>query len=92
MNMAWPLYSNFAMEKVEPNQHAATNSLLSLAWNSSWMISALIGGRLIEHYGFVPVMLTTISLYISVSLTILLFFRKDVNIGKSRHEDRKQEA
>ncbi|RKX17087.1 MAG: hypothetical protein DRP26_07560, partial [Candidatus Zixiibacteriota bacterium] len=49
MNMAWPLYNNFAMEKVEPNQHATTNSFLSLAWNSSWMISTLIGGRLIEY-------------------------------------------
>lgn len=84
MNMAWPLYSNFAMEKVEPNQHAATNSFLSLAWNSSWMISALIGGRLIEYYGFVPVMLVAISLYVSVSMTILLFFRKDMQIGISK--------
>ncbi len=83
MNMAWPLYNNFAMEKVEPEHHAGTNSLLSLSWNGSWMVSALIGGRIIEHYGFVPVMLTTIVLYAGVSIVALTFFRKDTGIGKA---------
>jgi MFS family permease len=83
MNMAWPLYSNFSMEKVEPQHHAGTNSLLSLSWNISWMFSSFIGGKIIEHYGFVPVMMTTIVLYASVSLSILIFFNKDKNIGKA---------
>jgi MFS family permease len=84
MNMAWPLYNNFAMEKVEPEHHAGTNSLLSLSWNISWMFSSFIGGQLIEHYGFVPVMLTTIVLYASVSTSILVFFNRDTDIGKTK--------
>ncbi len=81
MNMSWPLYNNFAMEKVEPEHHAGTNSLLSLSWNIAWMFSAYLGGQIIEHHGFVPVMLTTIGLYASVGVTILLFFKRDLNIG-----------
>lgn len=82
MLMAWPLYNNFAMEIVEPEHHAGTNSLLSLSFNTTWMFSSFIGGKIIEHYGFVPVMLATILLYIINSITILVFFRKNVNIGK----------
>jgi len=82
MNMSWPLYNHFAMEKVEPQHHAGTNSLLNFSWNLAWMFSAIIGGNLIEHHGFVPVMLATIGLYLIVSLVILAFFRKDIDIGK----------
>ncbi|MBN1422780.1 MAG: MFS transporter [Planctomycetes bacterium] len=74
MNMAWPLYNNFAMESVAPDHHAGTNSLLTLSWNAAWMVSALASGALIEAHGFVPVMLATIGIYILVSLMILLFF------------------
>jgi predicted MFS family arabinose efflux permease len=84
MNMAWPLYNNFAMEKVEPDHHAGTNSLLSLAWNISWMFSAYIGGQIIDHHGFVPVMLITIGLYALVSIGTLLLFAGDTNIGKAQ--------
>jgi len=83
MLMAWPLFNNFAMEKVAPEHHAGTNSLLSLSWNISWMFSAFIGGKVIEHYGFVPVMLSTIAFYMANSIAIMVFFRKDCKIGKA---------
>lgn len=81
MNMSWPLFNNFAMEIIEPDQHAGVNSLLMLSWNGSWMFSTLIGGQLIEHFGFVPVMLTTIFIYATVSILLLLIFKKDLNVG-----------
>ena len=81
MNMSWPLFNNFAMEIVEPDQHASVNSLLMLSWNGSWMFSTLIGGQLIEHFGFVPVMLSTICIYASVSVLLLKIFKKDLNVG-----------
>jgi MFS family permease len=84
MNMSSPLYNNFAMEKTEPEHHAGTNSLLALSWNASWMISTYVGGRLIEHHGFVPVMITTIGLYLVSSLAIFTFFRKNKEIGKAQ--------
>jgi predicted MFS family arabinose efflux permease len=84
MNMSSPLYNNFAMEKTEPQHHAGTNSLLALSWNASWMISTYVGGRLIEHHGFVPVMITTIGLYLFSSLAVFTFFRKNKEIGKAQ--------
>ena len=83
MNMSWPLFNNFAMEKVAPEYQAGTNSLMSLFWNISWMLSSFAGGRLIEHYGFTPVMLITIALYISVFFALFAFFRNDFAIGKA---------
>ncbi len=83
MNMAAPLYNNFAMEKTEPQHHAGTNSLLALSWNMAWMVSTYLGGRLIEHHGFVPVMLTTIGLYLCSSIALFSFFRKNAAIGKA---------
>ena len=84
MLLAWPLLNNFAMEKVDPEHHAGTNSLLSISWNISWMFAAYLGGNLIENHGFVPVMLTTIGFYVASSLTLWGFFRKDSAIGKTR--------
>ena len=84
MNMAWPLYNNFAMEKVDPEHHAGTNSLLSLSWNIAWMFSSFLGGKIIEHHGFIPVMMITIVLYAFVSLTILFFFSKDYQLGRDQ--------
>jgi predicted MFS family arabinose efflux permease len=43
MNMAAPLYNNFAMEITEPQHHAGTNSLLALSWNMAWMVSTYLG-------------------------------------------------
>jgi len=81
MNMSSPLYNNFAMEKTSPELHASTNSLLALSWNASWMISTFFGGHLIEHYGFVPVMMVTIGLYLMSSGVVYFFFKKYIGIG-----------
>jgi predicted MFS family arabinose efflux permease len=70
------------MEKTEPRHHAGTNSLLALSWNAAWMISTYIGGRLIERHGFVPVMMTTIGLYLISSAAVYAFFKANMDIGK----------
>jgi len=82
MNMSWPLYNNFAMELVSENEQAGTNSLLSLAWNSSWMISANVGGIIIEKWGFTPVMLITVAFYLTATTSAWAFFRKRTDIGR----------
>jgi len=75
MNMNAPIFSNFAMEVVEDRDQTLTNAVLQLSWNLSWMVSAQVGGLLIQHHGFVPPMLTTVALYCSASLLLLFFFR-----------------
>jgi len=81
MNMAWPMYNNFAMEMGDEKNQASVNSALSLAWNSSWMISANIGGLMIEKSGFTAVMLATVGLYLASTTASWLLFNKYRTIG-----------
>jgi len=82
MNMAWPMYNNFAMEMVSEKDQAGTNSVLSLAWNSSWMISANLGGWMIEKSGFTMVMVVTVLFYLTSTTTAWYIFKSNREIGK----------
>ena len=84
MNMSYPISTNFAMEKVKEDEQPLTNSLMMLAWTSSWVISANLGGKLINHYGFTPPLLISIVLYVISSSLYFKFFSntKDIKIGK----------
>jgi MFS family permease len=75
MNMNQPISDNFAMEMVGRDQHAVMNSCNTLVWNSAWMISAGIGGGLIEKHGFqTPIMMITVVLYFASSILYLTLF------------------
>ena len=74
MNMNQPIVNNFAMEIVPEDQHAVTNSFLTFTWNAAWMVSAQVGGWLIERFGFTTPMLITVGLYMTGSLTTLTLF------------------
>jgi MFS family permease len=82
MNMATPMYSNFAMEIVPQDQHAGTNSVMSLAWSASWMVSAQVGGYIIQRYGFTIVMLVTVALYVTAITSAWLLFHNKTEIGR----------
>ncbi len=82
MNMAWPMYNNFAMELVSEKDQAGTNSVLSLAWNASWMVSANLGGVMIEKSGFTRVMLTTVVFYLFSTASAWHLFRQKRDIGR----------
>lgn len=84
MNMAWPMYNNFAMELVPEKDQAGTNSVLSLAWNASWMISANLGGMMIEKSGFTLVMLTTVGFYVTSTTSAWMLFRSMSAIGRRK--------
>ncbi|MEO0129666.1 MAG: MFS transporter [candidate division WOR-3 bacterium] len=76
MNMAQPLFTNFAMEKVHKDEQPLTNALLVIAWTAGRGLSASIGGLLIEHlasYG--PPFFTTSFLYLISSVLLFIFFR-----------------
>ena len=89
MNMNHPITSNFAMESVEKKEQPLTNAAHQVTWNLSWMISAQVGGILIERHGFTLPMLITVVLYFVSSCLFLLFFHdheKRVLIPKRRAE------
>jgi len=75
MNMSHPISTNFAMEIVDPDQQAITNSFLMLAWEGSWAVSTNAGGKLIESFGFTVPMLVTVSFYVFSSVLYYAFFR-----------------
>lgn len=76
MNMNQPVSSAFAMEIVPADHQTATNSLRMLAWNLSWMVTAPLGGWLIERYGFTPNMVGTMGLYLAAASLFWIFFRR----------------
>jgi len=76
MNMTQPTASNFAMEAVPPREQAITNSMKLLVWNAGRALFAMVGGIVIENYGFTPAILGTALLYLCAALSYILLFRK----------------
>jgi len=83
MNLGQPIVTNFGMEVAEKREQGLVNALLAVAWTSSWMISAAVGGKLIEEYGYTFTMNLTIILYIISTFTFFFFFRKGERKTKS---------
>ncbi|MCB2201838.1 MFS transporter [bacterium] len=74
MNLGTPMFTNLAMELSDEQEQGFVNSLLMVAWTSSWMISTAIGGALIEHQGYtVSLNVTVIAYVISTSVLFLCF-------------------
>ncbi|MFA5032729.1 MAG: MFS transporter [bacterium] len=76
MNMAQPLFTNFAMESVKKEEQPLTNALLVIAWSIGRGLSATIGGLLIEKYSYAIPFLTTGALYLISTILILIFFKQ----------------
>lgn len=76
MNMAQPLFTNFAMEKVNHDEQPFTNALLVIAWTAGWGVSASIGGFLIERFSYTAPFFITSFLYFASTVVIFFFFRK----------------
>lgn len=75
MNLGMPIGKNFSMEMVGKSEQALVNALMMFAWTSSWMISAAIGGHLIEKHGYTLPLMITVGLYIISSISYYVFFR-----------------
>ncbi len=76
MNMAQPLFTNFAMESVTPDEQPFTNALLVIAWTAGWGVSASIGGYLIEHLSYTIPFFSTSACYLASTILIFIFFRR----------------
>jgi predicted MFS family arabinose efflux permease len=76
MNMAQPLWTNFAMEKVRTDEQPFTNALLVIAWMAGWGASASIGGMLIERFSYAIPFFATSVLYLLSTFLIYNFFVK----------------
>ena len=75
MNMGGPIGTNFGMEMVQKSEQPFVNALLMFGWNSSWMISTIIGGMLIEKHGYTLPLMITVGLYMVSSILYYIFFK-----------------
>ena len=75
MNLGVPIVTNLGMELAEKKEQGLVNALLMVSWTSSWMISAAIGGQLIDTYGYTFTINITIVLYLLSTLTFYSFFK-----------------
>lgn len=75
MNMAQPLFTNYAMERVREEEQPFTSALLTMSWTAAWGLSASIGGILIERFSYTIPFLSTSLLYLIASLMMMAFFR-----------------
>ncbi len=76
MNLGVPIVTNLGMELAEKREQGLVNALLMVAWTSAWMVSAAVGGSLIEKFGYTFTMNITVFLYVLSSFTFYIFFRK----------------
>lgn len=76
MNMAQPLFTNFAMEKVTHEQQPFMSALLVIAWTAGWGVSASFGGYLIERFSYTVPFFTTSACYLVSTYLIFTFFSK----------------
>lgn len=72
MNMTSPVYQTFVLEKVEPSARGTVASLVSMANSFGWAFSPTISGMLQVKYGFSPVFMSTLILYI---ISVYLYWR-----------------
>ncbi len=74
MTMDDPIYQAFVMEEVEEGARASVNSLLTMASSLGWAVGPAISGRLQAAYGFSPVFLIVILLYVAAICLTRRFF------------------
>jgi predicted MFS family arabinose efflux permease len=75
MNLGVPILNNLGMELSEKREQGLVNALLMVAWTGSWMVSAALGGHLIERYGYTVTLNISVILYVASSAFFYLFFR-----------------
>ena len=76
MNMSSPVFSAYSMGIVPKGVRPLAASLLMLAWNAGWAISAWISGYVQVSAGFTPLFVATATLYtVSIVMTYVVFRR-----------------
>jgi MFS family permease len=76
MNMGTPISNNFSMEIVTENQRTLANSVRTIGWLGSRFIATMIGGSVIEIFGFDTSFYIAIGLYFASSILFYVFLKK----------------
>lgn len=85
MNMSSPVFGAYSMGIVPKDVRPLAASLLMLAWNAGWAISAWISGRVQLAAGFAPLFVVTATLY-SVSIVLTYsWLRRVTEMTEAEH-------
>ncbi len=74
MNAAQPLSRSILMDYIPKKSRGKWNAAQFIAWGLFWNLSAIIGGFLIEQFGYRINFLITAGIYVIGTLPILLLF------------------
>ena len=74
MNMAGPLYTAFAMERVRENERGTVGAMLGIAYSVGQGVGPGISGFVQRSFGFPPLFLTTGTTYLFAALLTLALF------------------
>ncbi len=74
MNMAGPLYTAFAMERVRENERGTVGAMIGVAYSVGQGIGPGISGFVQRSFGFPPLFLTTGTTYLVAALLTLALF------------------
>lgn len=78
MNMAGPLYTAFAMERVQENERGTVGAMIGVVYSVGQGIGPGISGFVQRSFGFPPLFLTTGTTYlVAALLTLALFGRAE---------------
>ncbi len=74
MNMAGPLFTAFAMERVRENERGTVGAMIGIAFSVGQGIGPGISGFVQRSFGFPPLFLATGATYLFASLLLLVLF------------------
>lgn len=84
MNMAGPLYTAFAMERVRENERGTVGAMIGVAYSVGQGIGPGISGFVQRSFGFPPLFLATGTTYlVAALLTLALFGRAERPVKRS---------
>lgn len=84
MNMAGPLYTAFAMERVRENERGTVGAMIGVAYSVGQGIGPGVSGFVQRSFGFPPLFLTTGTTYlVAALLTLALFGRAEQPVERS---------
>ena len=73
MNIAWPLYNAYTMERVAEGERATVSALASLTNNIGWSICPYLSGLIQQTWGFSPLFILT-GIFYAMSFTLTYWF------------------
>lgn len=74
MNMAGPLYTAFAMERVREEERGTVGAMIGVAYSVGQSIGPGISGFVQRNFGFPPLFLATGTTYLVAALLTLALF------------------